>query len=274
LVKRSNEKLFVGIDEYDAPANPALFASDPDLYKRVTEFFSTCFFSVIKDAVTTNTVLKYWLTGVLPAFRDGISPLTATRIISNEADYHGICGLTHAEVRTITLACLGSEKLEEAMNTLQRWYNGYRFCRSADVMSLYNPQLVFAHLQDMQTRSPQNPKARDEIDAIHTGSILNAMPKEGDTSFLNMFLRASSGALVADVRFQFSSNEIRDRDSNPWVTMTLLYFFGVLSYGENLSCLAIPNYTMRRLVRMITFTEPEQSLTNSFFRFRSDSAIF
>jgi hypothetical protein len=262
LVEVSNQQLFVGVDEYDAPAKRALFSSDPELYNRVTEFFSSCFFATIKRSVQKNIIPKYWLTGVLPAFRDGIGPLSATRNISNSAEYHGLCGLTDAEVRTITQAYLGPkytpEKLEEAMDVLRRWYRGYRFCPSTGeniLPSIYNPQLVFTHLRDMRQKGqdgPQNFEPKEEIEAIHLASVLDALSDEGEASFVDMFVRVSSGVLDPDIHHQFSANDVRNLDSMAWVSQTLLYFFGVFSYAKETKFLTIPNETMRQLVRMIT----------------------
>ena len=61
----------------------------------------TGFFAIMKQACARGLVQKYWLTGVLPAFRDAISPLIESKVISTLPEYNGLCGLTDAEVRTI-----------------------------------------------------------------------------------------------------------------------------------------------------------------------------
>jgi hypothetical protein len=153
-VKQRGEQLFVGVDEYDAPANSVLFPANRDRFYRVAEFFKTQFFAILKQATTANTILKYWITGVLPVFRDGISPLTATVILSSDPEYHGLCGLTDSEVRTVAEAYLSPvlepQAVEDAIQTLRNWYNGYLFSRAkskAPLNTLYNPQLVFTHLR-------------------------------------------------------------------------------------------------------------------------------
>jgi hypothetical protein len=142
-VKDGGEQLFIGIDEYDAPANAALFSSEDKLYGSLTAFFTSSFFGIIKDAVSRNIVVKYWLTGVLPAFRDGISPLSATRTLSKDPMFHGLCGLTDAEVRTIAEDYLPSHGMAAVMHELQQWHNGHRFCLAntgESIQPLYNPQ--------------------------------------------------------------------------------------------------------------------------------------
>jgi hypothetical protein len=274
LVKRSDEHLFVGVDEYDAPATAALFSS-PEQYTKLAELFNTNFFAVIKDTSEDDIIDKYWLTGVLPAFRDGVSPLIATHIISDNPEYHGICGLTDAEVRTITTAYLGPTVVDNAMKVLQKWYDGYQFCRPDDPTpdSLYNPQLVFAHLMDMRSRGEtqrSNYEPKDEIEAMHSNNVIQAMPQKGDVSFLDMFLRAASGNLDEKVHHSFSARELGDHESCPWITPTLLYFFGIFSYQKGFNGLKIPNHTMRQLVRMITMYRI-QAILDHFSRFECDS---
>jgi hypothetical protein len=130
-VGNSGKQLFISVDEYDAPANAAIFSSMDGLYTRITALFKASFFQILKDAISTGIVMKYWLTGVLPAFRDGISPLLAVEVISDKPQYHGLCGLTDTEVQTIAETYLSSSPLlrdiHSVMHTLRHWHNGYRF---------------------------------------------------------------------------------------------------------------------------------------------------
>jgi hypothetical protein len=256
-VKARGEKLFVGVDEYDAPANAVLSPHAKMLYQDLTAFFTSSFFGVLKSAVSQDIVVKYWLTGVLPAFRNGISPLSATRVLSKVPQFHGLCGLTDAEVRTIAESYLPSSSeshdIETVMHELQQWHNGYRFCQPAKgeaIEPLYNPQLVFAHLQSLA--SGQSTRPDDELEALHTTSVLNSIDK---STFREIFLLAASAKLDATVvRHQFSADEFqaadesRADDSSAWLTNTLLFFFGVFTFAESGNFLKIPNKTMQTLV--------------------------
>jgi hypothetical protein len=112
------------------------------------------FFGVIKE-FCGKSVAKYWLTGVLPAFHDGISPLAATQVISFDQQYQSLCGLTQENVDAIvtrTLRHFSQIERNIALNSLKFWYNGYKFNRASsgsEISTLYNPQLVFVHLQKM-----------------------------------------------------------------------------------------------------------------------------
>jgi hypothetical protein len=147
-------------------------------FDEVAEFFKTQFFAIIKQA-TGMVVQKYWLTGVLPAFRDGISPLTATSVISMLPKFNGVRGLTDDEVRSIATTYLASTHrgadLERELQDMKRWYNGYKFSVSHDnsAPTLYNPQLVFTHLRRLRGKSRVEPI--DEANSTHSANVLEAI---------------------------------------------------------------------------------------------------
>jgi hypothetical protein len=266
LVKRRGQQLFVGVDEYDAPANSVLFSPDRDRFDRVADFFKTQFFAILKQATSSNTILKYWITGVLPVFRDGISPLAATEILSRDAEYHGLCGLTDSEVQTIAQAYLSPvlepQAVEDAVKTLRIWYNGYLFSppKSAPRLdTLYNPQLVFTHLRGLAKLVTSNLDPQDEIEAPHIARVLNAIPNDGNDSFVDMFVRVTSGKLEADVQHEFGVDEVRQVGSNARITRSLLYFLGVFTCVEEGDFLKVPNQTMRRAVRMVVAFDPDET---------------
>src|SRR5438552_2162348 len=137
------------------------------------------FFGVIKRFCGT-AVAKYWLTGVLPAFRDGISPLSATRVISFDEEYSSLCGFTEKDVKAIierALSHCSKNDQEKILINLKNWYNGYKFSParndSHDIPSMYNPQLVFVHLQKMISHSEQWHHS-DEANAVHSATVLSS----------------------------------------------------------------------------------------------------
>ena len=89
----------VGVDEYDAPANNSAFAGGNtglgrdslDNVRLIESFFKENFFAILKEGYSAPSmndygviISKYFLTGVTPAFRAGISPLTAIALVSNK----------------------------------------------------------------------------------------------------------------------------------------------------------------------------------------------
>ena len=222
----------------------ALFSYSSEVYRSVTNIFKSFFFASIKDGISQDIVTKYWLTGVLPAFREGVSPLAGVEIISNDARFHGLCGFMDTEVETIVKSFLQSQETDTVMHELRQQHNGHRFIQaeaSEPLASLYNPQHVFAHLRSLAGGRPVRP--RDEIEALHTSHVLN---KIGESAFPELFLLAASSKLPSEVMFHFPPREVNG--SNPRVTQSLLFFFGVLTYAESDAFLGIPNRTMQQLV--------------------------
>ena len=247
---QQNEQLFVGVDEYDAPANALLFSPDQkqrDRFEKLAHLFKTQFFSPMKDA--GSTIQKYWLTGVLPAFRDGISPLAATDIISSRPEYNGLCGFTDDEVSVIARTYLSpspAADIELALDEIKRWDGGYNFSPDGgakSLLTLYNPQQVFGHLRAL--------KEKTEIrhgEHLHSSTILRAI-SVGPIPFRDFFLEALLGHLEATIMTAFGPVDMKriaiDRD----ITWTLLYYFGVFTCGEARR-LRIPNQAMTGLVRL------------------------
>ena len=106
--------LFVGIDEYDAPANNSAFdGTGPESRQAqvagIELFFKGSLFSILKAARgdgPIGCISNYFLTGVLSAFRAGTSQLTAVQLISGNPTFHGICGLTGQQVKIFAEAYL------------------------------------------------------------------------------------------------------------------------------------------------------------------------
>lgn len=76
----------------------------------VEPFFKGALFSILKEAYAdTARISKYFLTGVLPAFRSGMCPLTATAMVLESPKFHGICGLTDPRVEFLVKNYLALE---------------------------------------------------------------------------------------------------------------------------------------------------------------------
>jgi hypothetical protein len=250
LVEQNKQKLFVGVDEYDSPANICLFSDfvedSRSLFEKVGTYLETNFFTVMKQAAARGVVQKYWLTGVLPVFRNGISPLSAVFPISSLPQYHGLCGLTDDEVRSIAEAYLGnSPQFEAHLAEIKRWFNGYSFCKPTDTtVTLYNPHQVFAHLQYFHSSSHHT--IGDEISATHSSKVLDSIRKTNPTP--DFFVDALYNKLPDDTMPDVTAADLELGKKNN-LTLTLLYYFGVLTFHST-GKLGTPNATMRRFVSL------------------------
>jgi len=251
LVEQNNEKLFVGVDEYDAPANICLFSNFEEnsrsLFEKVGNYLATNFFTVIKQAAARGVVQKYWLTGVLPVFRNGISPLSAAFPISSLPEYHGLCGLMDDEVRSIAKAYLGdSPELEAHLAEIKRWFNGYSFCKpSGATVTLYNPHQVFTHLQYFDSNHHLH-TIGDEISATHSSRVLDSIRNTNPNP--DFFVDALYNNLPDDTMPDVTAVDLELGKKNN-LTLTLLYYSGVLTFHSS-GKLGTPNATMQRFVSL------------------------
>ncbi|PVG04862.1 DUF1703-domain-containing protein [Serendipita vermifera] len=253
LVLSKKERLFVGVDDYDAPANLLIFKDSAEAYIVVRNFLGARFFSTLQRA--NQIITKCWITGVLPVFLEDVSPLNATRIASDMPAYSGICGFTDMDVRQIAQSYLSvkdDHELETAIKEMKRWDNGYRFKGSKrgpkeHIESLYNPFLVFSHLRGFVDNalaiSPQ-----EKIGAPHISSALAAISDKDDASFLDSWLQLVSNRINLKTPHLLGANEIQHHSKSPTTTWSLLYYFGVLTYDEEYCYLRISNLTMLNTV--------------------------
>jgi hypothetical protein len=207
---------------------------------------------------TGVVVRKYWLTGVLPAFRDGISPLSATSVISNLPQYHGLCGFTKEEVDAIAVKYLASthslDEIRGALLLMKRWYNGYMFCtpnhaRSLRPSPLFNPQLVFTHLRAISLKGAWlNP--REEVNGTHSAIVLAAISGRNITS--SDLIPVLANRLDVTILDGFGALELRGLGQDYNLTWSLLYYLGVVTHNIDNSLLRLPNATMRFLVSTVS----------------------
>jgi hypothetical protein len=213
------------------------------------------FFAVIKQHCG-KSVAKYWLTGVLPAFRDGISPLTATQLISFHEQYQSLCGFTQEDVEAIVIRALRDFPESERTSTLaslRRWYNGYMFSSTSSGsknIPLYNPQLVFVHLKNTIS-GPAPASYIDEANAVHTSRVLSVVGETGPVTIhtlIDMLSSKANAHILNELSFDelMQEQEMRSKD----VTWSLLYYLGIVSFFEDSGrhSLRAPNGTMVRLV--------------------------
>jgi hypothetical protein len=201
----------------------------------------------LKGAVANGIIYKYWITGVLPVFREWYSPLLCTYTISGVPGYNGICGFTDIEVRQIVQTYLSSHEglaVDNVMKQLKDWYGGYKFYigdnSNNGVETLYNPFLVFKHLRGL-THKYTWPPLMEEVTFLHTRKLLGAITDNGEASFLQSWLETISGE-VHESTPHFMVEGTQKRDEDPSIIHSLLYYFGITTYDGYY--LKVPNKIM------------------------------
>lgn len=261
LVGTQGQSLFVGVDEYDAPANNSAFPGGNtglgrgilDNFQHIESFFKENLFSILKEGCSTTSmndygviISKYFLTGVTPAFRAGISPLTATAIVSNNRSLHGICGFSESEVKAIVKHYLrmNDQEAEPLLHSIRRLYNGYCFAMSGyDESSpplplVYNPHLVLHYLSNFQNEGfVANP---EESIAVHSTTILKSIADMGEFSVNDLVELIVSKSIQSKIKSEFGYSELLSVGKDREITWSLLFYLGILTLSPDGS-LRVPN---------------------------------
>ncbi|TDL23078.1 DUF1703-domain-containing protein [Rickenella mellea] len=233
LVKKRNHEMFVGVDDFDAPANGCLFTGNPqhrETYGNVASLLKTRFFAIMKKYICLP-IKKYWLTGLIPAFRDYFSPLLATWNISMTGSFHGLCGLTEDELKVITETYLASDfsavQIKAALQNVKRSCRGFKFASnqtSPSIVKLYYPHQVFTHLWTMRTDSTieLGGIGHDPTRSIAGLNISTCLPLMTNAMYERHYILEGFGAEV-----------VSDIGTDVEITWSMLYYFGVLTYGDS-----------------------------------------
>ncbi|RUS27825.1 hypothetical protein BC938DRAFT_482686, partial [Jimgerdemannia flammicorona] len=262
LAGSRHHTLFVGVDEYDAPVNNSVFTGDttgmPDAIKKVSQieqYFKESFFAPLKegcgDLGGRNAIIsKYFLTGVTPAFRAGISPLAEAIIVSDERELHGICGFTENEVKTIVQHYLRKDEqgADGIIHTMRKLYNGYYFASSDYDESdpqpplLYNPHLVFHYVRKYDSNGIVA-KPQESI-AVHSTHVLKSISDIGEFSVDDLLELMMSGSVESKINTEFGFADLLSIGKDRSITLSLLIYLGVLTRGPK-GNLRIPNEVMK-----------------------------
>jgi len=249
--------LFVGIDNYDAPANDAAFdcnrmgdgLAQSENVAAVELFLNERLFAILEAACGDGPygcISKYFLTGVLPAFR---RPLSTVKLISNEPQFHGICGLTDQQVRIVAEACLDPGRggsLDDICWPMEKCCGGYYFASPAHELDrLYNPQQVFHYLSELKScRSVTEP---EESLAVHTTHVLKSVAYSGKLG-ANFVQLMATGSQETKILSEFEATDLILSGKDSKITLSLLVYLRVLTRGIRPGIVQIPNEIMKNKV--------------------------
>lgn len=252
--------MFVGVDEYDAPANNSAFMGrntgcDMATLQKFTKmelFFKESFFGVLKQGCGAinhrgPVISKYFVTGVNPVFRDGMSPLHEAPIIGGMVALQGICGFTEEEVTTLVQHYLHKDKQEtdKIVHSMRRLCNGYCFSNPAYNISnlpqslLYNPHLVFHFINEYSNHGVVT--VPNKHTAVHSNHIPRSIADSGGLSVGDFIQLIMSGSVEAQVVNEFGYIDLFNLGKDRNLTWSLLFYLGLLTHGPRAGHLRIPN---------------------------------
>lgn len=235
LSKHYNQKTIILIDEYDVPLDKAF------QHGYYTEMVSLIR-GLLGQALKTNDFLQFAvLTGCLRVSKESIfTGLNNFKVLSiSDARFDEQFGFTDFEVTQI----LNTYHLEEHLQEMKEWYDGYRF-GDADV---YCPWDVINHVD----RLCGDPKASPQSYWINTSGndLVKRFIDKADKTTRNEIERLIHGESIEKaIRLELTYDEIDTTIDNLWsVLFTTGYLTQTCRAEKEIYSLKIPNKEIKEV---------------------------
>ena len=234
------ERTVILIDEYDVPLENAYFAG---FYEKMTGIIRSLFESALK---TNDNLAFAVVTGCLRISREsiftGLNNLEINSITT--ALYGENFGFTQPEVE----ALLSFYGLEENLDTVQQWYDGYKFGNA----EVYNPWSVISYVKSCCGDRQALP--RPYWSNTSSNSIVRSLVERADLSVKQEIEALIEGKTITKpIHEDITYEDIGSTQENLW---NFLFFTGYLKKiseyqeGENIYIeMAIPNREVRYIYK-------------------------
>ncbi|MDM8561211.1 AAA family ATPase [Candidatus Parabeggiatoa sp. HSG14] len=260
-VKLSPYRLYLLIDEYDNFANELMMAHQQGSQSRYQALLSgtgavKALFKAIKTAASGNGLERTFVTGVSPVvLSDMSSGYNVAEHIYLRREFNDLCGFLDAEIEKaltqIAFECdFSSEKVQQALQIMRTFYDGYRFSKPAKEF-VYNPILALYFLKNFQQDCQFPEQLLDNNLAMDKGKLtyISDLPygKDVIVQALNENPPLSLKQLASGFGVEDMLNSVKDTQ----FMVSLLYYFGILTLnGENEwkeMLFKVPNLVIRKL---------------------------
>jgi Predicted AAA-ATPase len=243
--------------------NDVTFGNDPEKQLQyitdIERFFGTSLFSTLKEACVnsdTGCVSKFFVTGVLPAFHEGIKPLLANPTISGRVLFRGACGLTKYQawkIASIFLRRFGPGSwVRKVCRTMKYYYYGYYFAENSGFEEhLYNPHDVNDYLYGYEEGGRVH--VPGQARSVHLERVLHLIPDTGNFSMEDIMGLLANGYIESEVRDIFGSIELGKVGKDKATTLSFLMYSGALTRDVDSGILRIPNKAVENMVYISPF---------------------
>ena len=235
-------RLCLLIDEYDNFANEIMM-TDEDAYQRLLHADGPFkqLMKWVKLAMEGQGLERLFLTGVTPVvLSDLTSGLNICDNVSQASSLNALCGFTEMEVRALLeqlLDDLGPGiDLEEALDMLRTWYNGYRFTSPETVpggtvpAKVYNPTLALYFLNHLQREGRYPAQMLDTNLAADENKLRFFAHETEGGDLLAEMLQTGEFLEVEHIEDRFRVSEILAKARQRRSSMaSFLYYFGMLT---------------------------------------------
>lgn len=208
-----NKRVILLLDEYDVPLAKA---NNQDYYDEMLEVMKLMLNTALKD----NPALQFAvLTGCLRISKEsiftGVNNFTTDTISDNR--YNEFFGFTEGDVKTL----LHKAGHPEQLNTVRKWYDGYRFGN----LEIYCPWDVLNYVMKLLTENSKNPENFWE----HTSdnAIIGSFLERTDFDVTEKFETLLNGGYIKEIITEnLTYDFLTSSEENLW---SLLYLTGYLT---------------------------------------------
>jgi len=289
-VRMTSYPVYLLIDEYDNFANTVMMGTqnNKNRYEALVhdEGPLRTFFKVVKSSTSNSLFDRIFITGVSPVVMSDItSGYNIAENIYFEPEFNDLCGFKQNEIEDVikkivgqfeftkdeftndefTKSELAKRKIQETINLMQTYYNGYIFSHAHDER-IYNPTLCLYFLKQFE-KSHQYPREMLDDNLAVDDSKLEyiAQIHKGRELLMNL-VKSEYQINTPRISKRFGIKEmITDKSKDSTFLVSFLYYFGVLTLAGETSqgdiILKVPNLVMQGLyvdrVQKMLLPEPE-----------------
>ena len=248
IVQKSNDKIYVIIDEYDHFANE-LLGFDTDQFKSLVSKNGKVrkWYEILKKG--TETVIdRIFITGVAPITLDSLtSGFNIGTDITRDEEFNEMLGFTETElVELMNAQKISKEKEAEMLPIMKENYDGYKFSINGKE-KIYNSTMCLYFLSNY-TRLEKLPESLVDVniasDYSKIGKMLDLCKGEKRAEIIEKTV--SGEGILSEITQKFNpAMEFTDMD-----LVSMLYYLGYLTIvKEELGMpeLKVPNKVMREI---------------------------
>jgi len=211
-------------------------------------------FKSVKDATEGRGLERVFVTGVSPvALNDLTSGFNIAENVSEVPELASLCGFQEKEIRAI-LGSIADEKelssatVEEALETMRTWYNGYRFTQGAAEL-VYNPTNVLYFLKHLYLRGETPERLDDENLRTDRGKLAFLARTATGAGVIEELTEGGGGTIeIPRLETGFSLNDLTARMAKDrGAIASFLYYLGLLTRTDAPFRLRVPNLVVKKL---------------------------
>jgi len=267
--------VYLLIDEYDNFANTVMMGvqRSEGRYEALVheEGPLRTFFKAIKASTSGSMFDRVFITGVSPVVMSDItSGYNIAKNIYFEPEFNDLCGFRHAELEDVITKIVDEcgfekEKIQEALDLMQTYYNGYTFSHAVDEF-VYNPTLAIYFLEQFEKSCGYPREMLDTNLAVDDAKLeyIAQVPRGRD--LLMNLMEKEQQVVASRISKRFGIKDmLTDKSRDNTFLVSFLYYFGVLTIAGDTEdmevILKVPNLVMQGLyverVQKMLLPEPD-----------------